>query len=159
MHGEHTVVVHRPAEVVFDHIADGSRNSGWRPWVIEVGRSSGDGGEGSVWRQLVHGPAGKVADADYVVTAWRRPEFYAYTVTAGPVRGTAEYTLAESAPARTTVTLAVTLSPRGAPRLLTGFALRQSVGQLDRLEPPPAAPAPPAQAPRCHPCVPPPPPP
>ena len=148
MHGEHTVVVHRPAEVVFDHIADGSRNVGWRPWVIEVGRSSGDGGEGSVWRQLVHGPAGKVAEADYVVTAWRRPEFYAYTVTAGPVRGTAEYTLAESAPARTTVTLAVTLLPRGALRLLTGFVLRQMVEELDSLERLCAVLAPPAEASR-----------
>jgi hypothetical protein len=148
VHGEHTVVVHRPAEIVFDHIADGSRNSGWRPWVIEVGRSSGDGGEGSVWRQLVHGPGGKVADADYVVTAWRRPEFYAYTVTAGPVRGTGEYTLTETARARTTVTLAVTLSPRGAMRLLTGFVLRQMVEELDSLERLCAVLAPPAEASR-----------
>jgi hypothetical protein len=148
VHGEHKVVVHRPAEVVFDYIADGSRNSGWRPWVIEVGRSSGDGGEGSVWRQLVHGPAGKVAEADYVVTAWRRPEFYAYTVTAGPVRGTGEYTLVESAPARTTVTLAVTLLPRGAMRLLTGFVLRQMVEELDSLERLCAVLAPPAEASR-----------
>jgi hypothetical protein len=148
VHGEHTVVVHRPAEVVFDHIADGSRNGGWRPWVIEVGRRSGDGGEGSVWRQLVHGPAGKVAEADYVVTAWRRPEFYAYTVTAGPVRGIAEYTLSEAAPARTTVTLAVTLLPRGALRLLTGFVLRQMVEELDSLERLCAVLAPPAEASR-----------
>lgn len=134
MHGEHTVVVHRTAEVVFDHIADGARNSGWRSWVIEASRRSGDGGEGSVWRQVIHGPAGKIAESDYVVTASRRPGIYAYRVIAGPVRGTAQYSLVEAEPARTTVTLAVALSPRGAMRLLTGFVLRQMVDELDSLE-------------------------
>jgi hypothetical protein len=134
VHGEHSVTIHRPADVVFDHIADGSRNAGWRPAVIEVGLRSGDGGEGSVWRQLVLGPGGKPADADYIVTACRRPSLYAYDVTAGPVRGTSTFTLIETTPGQTAVTLAVTLTPRGALRVLTGFVLRQLVDELDSLD-------------------------
>ena len=132
--GQHTVVVDRPAVVVFDHIADGALNKKWRPWVLDVGLRSGDGGEGSTWRQTVRGPGGKIAEADYTVTAWRRPEVYGYTVIAGPIRGAGEYTLVEAAPAETTVTLDVTLSPRGAMRVLTGFVLRQLVEELDSLE-------------------------
>jgi Polyketide cyclase / dehydrase and lipid transport len=132
--GEHKVTIRRPTDVVFALIADGSRNASWRPWVIEVRLRSGDGGEGSEWRQLVHGPGGKPADADYVVTTCLRPHQYGYQVTSGPVRGSAVYTLTESTPGATTVSLALTLSPRGALRLLTGFVLRQMVDELDSLD-------------------------
>ena len=84
MHGEHTVTVNRSPEVVFSHIADGSLNATWRPSVIEVALWSGDGGEGSVWHQVVRGPGGKLADADYVVTSCQRPHTCVrYRVTAG----------------------------------------------------------------------------
>jgi uncharacterized protein YndB with AHSA1/START domain len=132
--GEHTVTIDRPATVVFDLIADGSRSTSWQPSVIEVTLRSGDGGVGTVWRRLVHGPGGKVADADYVVTECVRPHVYAYEVTAGPVRGTAGYTLSELTPESTTVVLVLTLNPRGALRLLTGFLLRQLVDELDSLD-------------------------
>jgi uncharacterized protein YndB with AHSA1/START domain len=132
--GEHSVTIHRPADVVFAVIADGSRNAGWRPGVIEVHLRSGDGGVGSEWRQLVHGPGGKSADADYVVTAFRRPHLYGYQGTSGPVRAAAEYTLTEATPGETVVSLGLTLSPRGALRVLTGFVLRQMVDELDSLD-------------------------
>lgn len=134
MRGEHTVRIDRPAEVVFALIADGSRNADWRPGVIEVSERSGDGGAGTVWRQLVQGPGGKHADADYVVTSWHRPYEYGYEVISGPVRGNGVYTLAESTNGETTVTFALTLVPRGALRILTGFVLRQMVDELDSLD-------------------------
>lgn len=134
MRGEHSVTIPRPADVVFGVIADGSRNVGWRPGVIEVHLHSGDGGMGSEWRQLVHGPGGKPADADYLVTAFRRPHVYGYQGTSGPVRAAAEYTLTEAAPGETVVSLGLTLSPRGALRVLTGFVLRQMVDELDSLD-------------------------
>ncbi|HEY8755134.1 MAG TPA: SRPBCC family protein [Candidatus Dormibacteraeota bacterium] len=134
MRGEHAVTIRRPADVVFALIADGSRNASWRPWVMEVRLHSGNGGEGSEWRQLVRGPGGKPADSDYVVTSCRPPHLYAYQVTSGPVRATAVYTLTEPDPGETTVSLVLTLSPRGALRLLTGFVLRQMVDELDSLE-------------------------
>jgi uncharacterized protein YndB with AHSA1/START domain len=132
--GEHTVTINRPASIVFDLIADGSRNASWQPSVIEVTLRSGEGGVGTVWRRLVHGPGGKVADGDYVVTECVPPHLYAYAVTAGPIRGTAVYTLSELTPGETTVVLALTLTPRGAVRLLTGFLLRQLVDELDSLD-------------------------
>jgi uncharacterized protein YndB with AHSA1/START domain len=132
--GEHSVTIHRPADAVFAVIADGSRNASWRPAVIEVHLRSGDGGMGSEWRQLVHGPGGKLADADYVVTTFRYPHLYGYQVTSGPVRATGEYTLTESTAGETRVSFVLTLSPRGALRVLTGFVLRQMVDELDSLD-------------------------
>ncbi len=137
MHGEHTVTIKRPAAAVFDHIADGTRNATWRASVIEVALRTGNGEEGTVWRQLVHGPGGKPADADYVVTKFHRPALYGFEVIAGPVRGTGLYTLADGADGadgETDVTVAITLTPRGAMRVLTGFVLRQLVDELDSLD-------------------------
>ncbi len=62
--------------------------------MVEVALHSGDGGEGSVWRQVVRGPAGKAADADYRVTRCEPPAAYGVEIIAGPMRGTALYTLA-----------------------------------------------------------------
>ncbi len=133
MRGDHSVTINRPATVVFDHIADGANNATWRPAVMEVTLLSGDGGEGTVWRQLVHGPGGKPADADYRVTHFQRPAVYGFEVIAGPVRGRSLYTMTAGTEGDTTVTLAVTLTPRGAMRILTGFVLRALVEELDSL--------------------------
>lgn len=134
MHGEYSVSIDRAATVVFDHIADGTRNATWRPSVIRVSLHSGDGGEGTVWRQLVHGPAGKTADGDYRVTRFERPSLYEIEVVAGPVRGRTVYTLVGDDRGPTAVTADVTLTPRGAMRVLTGFVLRQLVEELDSLD-------------------------
>ncbi len=134
MRGKHHVSVDRPAQLIFDLIADGARNQGWRPSVIEVWLLSGDGGEGTVWRQVVRGPAGKLADADYRVTTHEPPSAYGFEVIAGPVRGSGLYTLAPGEDGETVVSLEITLKPRSAMRLLTGFVLRQVVDELDNLE-------------------------
>ena len=134
MRGEHTVSINRPAAAVFDHIADGTRNAIWRTSVIEVSLHSGTGGEGTVWRQVVRGPAGKAADADYRVTRYEPASAYATEVIAGPVRGTSLFTLAPGDDGETTVTLTVVLKPRGTLRILTGFVLRQLVDELDSLD-------------------------
>ncbi|MDQ6857209.1 MAG: SRPBCC family protein [Candidatus Dormibacteraeota bacterium] len=134
MRGEHAVSVNRPAEVVFEYIADGTNNPTWRTSVVEVSLHSGTRGEGTVWRQVVRGPAGKEADADYRVTRCEPPSAYGVEIIAGPVRGTALYTLAPGDDGETLVTLTVVLKPRGAMRILTGFMLRQLVEDLDSLD-------------------------
>jgi uncharacterized protein YndB with AHSA1/START domain len=132
--GEHAVTINRPAAVVFDRIADGTNNPTWRASVVEASLHSGAGGEGTVWRQVVRGPAGKSADADYCVTRYEPSAAYGYEVIAGPVRGTSLYTLAPVDDGETSVTLTIVLKPRGALRLLTGFVLRQLVDELDSLD-------------------------
>ncbi len=134
MRGEHTVSINRAAQVVFDHIADGTNNAAWRTSVVEVSLHSGTRGEGTVWRQVVRGPAGKSADADYRVTRYEPAAAYGVEVIAGPVRGTALYTLTPGEDGETLVTLTMVLKPRGAMRVLTGFVLRQLVDELDSLD-------------------------
>lgn len=134
MHGEHRVSIDQPAAVVFDYIADGTHNPTWRPSVLEVSVRTGDGREGTVWRQVVRGPAGRSADADYRVTRHDRPDAYGFEVIDGPVRGTGLYTLTDGDDGETTVTFELTLKPRGAMRVLTGFVLRQMVEELDNLD-------------------------
>jgi hypothetical protein len=132
--GQHTVSINRAIEVVFAHIADGTNNAVWRTSVVEVSLHSGTRGEGTVWRQVVRGPAGKSADADYRVTRYDPPVAYGIEIIAGPVRGTALYTLSPGDDGETSVTLTTVLKPRGAMRLLTGFVLRQLVDDLDSLD-------------------------
>jgi hypothetical protein len=134
MRGEHTVSINRPALAVFEHIADGTRNTTWRTSVVEVSLHSGSGAEGTVWRQVVRGPAGKAADADYRVTRYEPALAYATEVISGPVRGTSLFTLAPGDDGETAVRLTVVLTPRGAMRILTGFVLRQLVDELDSLD-------------------------
>jgi uncharacterized protein YndB with AHSA1/START domain len=132
--GEYSVSINRPAAVVFDHIADGTKNATWRGTVVEVSLHSGSGGEGTVWRQVVRGPAGKTADADYRVTRYEPPAAYGFELIDGPVRGTALYTFTPGDDGETSVTLTMVLKPRGAMRVLTGFVTRQLVDELDSLD-------------------------
>ncbi len=134
MRGEHSVSIDRPADVIFDYIADGTNNPRWRPSVLEVSVRSGDGRDGTVWRQVVRGPAGKAADADYRVTRYEPPSVYGFEVIDGPMRGTGLYTLTDGDDGETQVSFELTLKPRGAMRVLTGFVLRQLVEELDDLD-------------------------
>ena len=134
MRGEYSVTINRSAHVVFGHICDGTRNATWRPAVIQTALQEGDGGAGSVWHQLVRGPGGKTADADYRVTRSEPPTSYEVEVIAGPIRGHTVYSLSEDEHGATTLHAAVTLTPRGAMRILTGFVLRQLVEELNGLD-------------------------
>jgi uncharacterized protein YndB with AHSA1/START domain len=132
--GKYSVTIRRPVEDVFDHIADGARNAAWRGPVVEVALVAGNGSEGSVWHQLLRGVGGRVAEADYRVTAFERPHRYAFELIAGPTLGGGEYTLTEVAPATTTVMVVLTLRPRGLVPGLTGLVRRHMATELDGLD-------------------------
>jgi uncharacterized protein YndB with AHSA1/START domain len=132
--GEYAVRINRSAAAVFDVLADGTRNPSWRKTVVEISLHSGDGGEGSVWRQVVRGPAGKAVDADYRVTRFEPAAAYGFDIIAGPMRGIALYTLTSHDDGETSVSLELILKPRGAMRILTGFVLRRLVDELDSLD-------------------------
>jgi uncharacterized protein YndB with AHSA1/START domain len=132
--GKYSVTIRRPVEDVFDHIADGARNGTWRGPVVEVALVAGNGTEGSVWHQLLRGVGGRVAETDYRVTAFERPHRYAFELIAGPTLGGGEYTLTEVTAATTTVTLLLTLRPRGLLPGLTGLVRRHMATELDGLD-------------------------
>lgn len=132
--GKHSVTIGRPAEAVFDHIADGTRNATWRGPIVDVVLLAGNGAAGSVWHQLVRGAGGRVAEADYRVAAFERPHRYGFELVAGPTLGAGEYTLTEVAPAVTRVTLELSLRPRGMLPGLTGLVRRQMGNELDSLD-------------------------
>jgi uncharacterized protein YndB with AHSA1/START domain len=132
--GTYRVTIRRPAGDVFDHIADGARNATWRGPVVEVALVAGNGTAGSVWHQLLRGVGGRLAEADYRVTAFERPERYAFELIAGPTLGGGEYTLTEVAPATTMVTLQLRLRTHGLVPGLTGLVRRQMATELDGLD-------------------------
>ena len=132
--GRHAVAIARPVEVVFDHVADGSRNPAWRQAVSQATLLSGDGGAGTVWHQVVRGLTGRPLQVDYRVTVFDRPRRYAYEFVDGPVRGGCEYTFQADSAASTTVSLAVRLSGRGLFAGLTGAQPRQMAAELDALD-------------------------
>jgi hypothetical protein len=132
--GKYSVTIRRPADEVFDHIADGTRNGSWRGSVVAVALIAGSGAAGSVWHQLRRGVGSRVADADYRVTVFERPNRYAFELVAGPTLGGGGYTLSEATPGVTTITLELSLRPRGMLPGLTGLVRRQMASELDSLD-------------------------
>jgi hypothetical protein len=65
---------------------------------------------------------------------YERDTAYGIEIIAGPIRGTALYTLSPAGEGETTLTVEMILKPRGAMRVLTGFVLRQLVEELDSLD-------------------------
>lgn len=136
-HAEHSVTIDKPVDEVFDFIADGSNNASWRATVLDVERAGGAGGPGATWRQGIKGPGGRRVAADYRITRWERPVALGFEVTAGPARPTGLYTLTSRGPARTEVTFALDLQPRGLMRLMAPVIskqVKQEVASLDNLK-------------------------
>ena len=136
MHAERTIVVARPAEVVFEYIASGPRTAEWREGVRELALMTSSIGEGAVYRQVIGGPAGHDVDCDYVITRYDPPRRLEFAVVAGPARPTGSFELTER-DGRTQVRFCLDAAPRGLRRLLAPLwsrALRAEVAQLDRLK-------------------------
>src|SRR5262245_62489530 len=48
-HAEYSVTVSKPAQDVFDYLADGAHNREWRAGVLEIARTSEATGEGATY--------------------------------------------------------------------------------------------------------------
>lgn len=72
MHVERTFTVARPAEAVFDYLADFSRTEQWDPGTITTVRTSGTGGVGTVYRNTSQF-MGRRVELDYTTTVLERP--------------------------------------------------------------------------------------
>jgi len=87
-----TITIARPAGDVFAFLADAENDKQWRGGVIEMTRTSGQGG-GATYRQIVAGPGGRRIDADVEITEFIPGQRIAFRTTQGPVRPTGSYDL------------------------------------------------------------------
>lgn len=136
MYAERTLVVARPAEIVFEFLADGPHAALWRDGVREITRMTTANGVGTVYRQVKTGPGGRAVDCDYLITEYEPPHRLGFAVVAGPVRPTGSFELAEH-DGHTQLTYRLESDARGLRRLVAPFwsgALRREVERLDRLK-------------------------
>ena len=136
-YAEHAVTVNRPANEVFDYIADGAHGREWRIGVLEVQRTSPTAGEGATYRQVLAGPGGRRIDGDYRITVFSPPQRLEFQVTAGPARPNGVFELTENPDRSTRVRFALEVQPTGVMRLMTPMIAKQmqrEVAQLDSLK-------------------------
>ncbi|WCB93472.1 hypothetical protein DSM104299_02185 [Baekduia alba] len=108
--------IDRPAEEVFDFLADGTNNPRWQPGVVATAAPApaGPPAVGSAFHQTARHPLGFKVPADYRLTTVERPHALALVATAGgPIRPTLRYELSEDAPGVTTVRSTVAYRPTG----------------------------------------------
>jgi uncharacterized protein YndB with AHSA1/START domain len=133
-HAEHTVTIERPAEAVFDFVADGANNPRWRPTVIDIERANDAVGVGATWRQGMKGPGGRRIAGDYRITTSERPSRLAFEVISGPARPTGTFSFGADGPARTSVTFALDIKPTGMMRLMGPMIARQMQAEVAALD-------------------------
>jgi uncharacterized protein YndB with AHSA1/START domain len=137
MHAERTVVVARPAAVVFEFLSPGPRCTHWREGIRKIARMTNHPGVGAVYRQVMIGPGGRDVDCDFLVTGYDPPHRLDFAVVAGPSRPTGSFELAEVNAGHTQVTFRLDASPRGLRLLMAPLwarVLRLQVAQLERLK-------------------------
>jgi uncharacterized membrane protein len=135
-HATHSVTVQRPVEEVFAFVADGERCPEWRPGVLDITRTSGDG-VGTRYRQGVRGPMGRRVSADYEITVWDPNRRLEFQTVAGPVRPHGRYDF-EEADGGTRLTLSLDADLAGLRGLLIGSAVQKTMNSevrtLDNLK-------------------------
>lgn len=130
------VTINRPVDAVFAFVADGEKCPQWRPGVIDIKRTSGEG-VGARYAQGVRGPMGRRIAADYEVTVsepGKRLEFQTLT---GPARPHGRYDF-EPIEGGTRLTFSLDASLGGLSRLLLGSMVQKTmdseVRTLDNLK-------------------------
>jgi uncharacterized protein YndB with AHSA1/START domain len=132
-HADNTIRIERPAEEVFDFLADGTNNPRWRSGVIDISKQSGEG-EGTVYRQTLRGPGGRTMDGDYRITTFERPNRLAFEVIAGPARPLGSFVLTSDGPSSTSVTFTLDLASKGLTKLMAPMIQRQMQKEVASLE-------------------------
>src|SRR5579859_4591933 len=91
-HAESSIVINRPADVVYNFILDGENGPRWRDSVMDVTRIPGKPlGVGAAFKQGMKGPGGRRIDANYEIVEARPNEWIKFQVTTGPARPTGTY--------------------------------------------------------------------
>jgi uncharacterized protein YndB with AHSA1/START domain len=137
MHAERTVVVGRPIDIVFEFLAAGPRCTRWREGIREIARMTNTTGLGSVYRQVMIGPAGHDIDCDYLVTGYDPPRRLEFEIVAGPVRPRGHFELIARDEQHTEVRFFLDAEIHGVRRVLAPVwerVMRREVEQLDQLK-------------------------
>jgi uncharacterized protein YndB with AHSA1/START domain len=121
----YSVTISRPLETVFAYIADGEHCSEWRPGVLDIKRSSGNG-LGESYSQGVKGPMGRGIAADYPVTVFEPNKCIEFQTTAGPVRPNGRYDF-ESVESGTRLSFTLDATVTGLRKLLMGSIVQQTM--------------------------------
>ena len=132
----YSVTISRPVVDVFDFLADGEQCVRWRPGVIDIKRTSGEG-VGARYTQGVKGPMGRRIAADYEVTVFEPGRRLEFQTVAGPVRPHGRYDL-EPADGGTRLTFALDAEVGGLRGMLMGSQVQKTmdaeVRNLDNLK-------------------------
>ena len=137
-HAESSIVIHRPVNVVFDFVLDGTNNFHWRPSVVDIQRVPGKStGVGAVFKQGLKGPGGRRIDGDYEITGIKPEELIKFQVIAGPARPSGSYKF-EPVGDATRITFSLHLEPKGlVAKLMDGMINKQmqiEVGTVSNLQ-------------------------
>jgi uncharacterized protein YndB with AHSA1/START domain len=132
---EHTLEIERPADAVFDYLADVARLPEWQESAERV-EVDGELGEGARFRE-VRSFMGRRASSTMEVTEFARPHRFSLHVVEGPVRYAVEHAL-EDLGGRTRVTFVGRGDVDRIPRLMRGavrrLVERQFVKDLESLK-------------------------
>jgi uncharacterized membrane protein len=122
---QRTIVIGRPVDEVFAFFTDPSNEPRWRSGVKEISAPE-HLDVGTRIHQVVKGPGGRGIPADLEVTAYRRPDRYAFRVVTGPVRPTGEYTFTGEGDT-TSVSFALAARLGGLKKLVMSRAVQASM--------------------------------
>ncbi|WP_370288830.1 SRPBCC family protein [Nocardioides sp.] len=114
---ERTITVDQPLDVVWDFLTDFTTTEQWDPPTVTTQRVSGDGGVGTVYRN-VSSMLGKEVEVEYTVAEIQPRSLFrlAGTTTAMDLLDTMRF---EQTPAGVQITYIAEFHPRGAAKLAT----------------------------------------
>lgn len=132
-HAEESILINRPANIVFNFVLDGMNNPLWRPAVLDIERVPGKpSGAGAVFKQGLKGPGGRRIEGDYEIVECQPDELIRFQVIAGPARPTGVYRFEASGNA-TRVTFALNLDAKGLTRLISPMIASTMKGEVATL--------------------------
>jgi carbon monoxide dehydrogenase subunit G len=130
-----SIIISRPVADVFSFLANAENDKQWRPGVIEITKTSGQG-VGTTYRQIVRGPGGRRIDADVEITELVPDQHIAFKTTKGPVRPTGSYDL-QASDGGTEVTFRLAANLGGLKKLMAPMVagtMKSEVSQLAELK-------------------------
>lgn len=112
-HAQAAINVFRPAQEVFNFLADGTNNPKWHPGILNVQKiTNGEIGVGTRFAQTIQGKGrfNRPVRADYEITVFEPGQILGFKIIAGPLRAEGRYMIG-SGDESTTVQFDLQLPP------------------------------------------------